>query len=304
VKPSSANQFSRCARDDKSPVKASRTQQRQRALALRPHDRHIAPVIPRRLFLFVTILLLFIDDDQPEILQGRKHRRPRPHYNPCSPFRTRPTTPRPLHIAQRECKPPRLRTSPQTTTGIAFPIHKVSAISGTKMIAVFPARQRFPARTANTLPFSAPVTRATTARQIRPIQSARECSSSRFPCSSFNACAAGTYPVSNGSSAGSTASSQLSNNPRQACVRSNSVKPARASTVAPTVVGPRSVRAVDRTLSSFSFSVFSALSANPFHVTIVCDFLSYPADSLESRSNPTRCSLCTPRSKCPSSPPC
>src|SRR5260370_16599620 len=56
-----------------------RSQQRNRAFHLRAHDCDVAPVISGSFFLFVAVLLFFIDNDQPEILERRKNRRPRSH---------------------------------------------------------------------------------------------------------------------------------------------------------------------------------------------------------------------------------
>ena len=41
------------------------------------HDRHVAPVVARRLLLLERRIVLFVDDDQPEFVERRKHGRAR-----------------------------------------------------------------------------------------------------------------------------------------------------------------------------------------------------------------------------------
>src|SRR5260370_18455166 len=78
-----------------------RSQQRNRAFHLRAHDCDVAPVISGSFFLFVTVLLFFIDNDQPKILERRKNRRPRSHHHARLAVPHAPPFSRSLHIAQR-----------------------------------------------------------------------------------------------------------------------------------------------------------------------------------------------------------
>src|SRR5258708_7768117 len=78
-----------------------RSQQRNRAFHLRAHDCDVAPVVPGSFFLFVTVLLFFIDNDQPEILERRKNRRPCSHNHARLAVPHTPPFSRPLYIAQR-----------------------------------------------------------------------------------------------------------------------------------------------------------------------------------------------------------
>src|SRR5271165_3147296 len=80
--------------------RSRRTQQRQRTFAFCSDDRHIAPVITRRLFLLVSILLLLIHNDQAKILQWRKHRRTRPHDYARLPVAHAPPLASTFHVAQ------------------------------------------------------------------------------------------------------------------------------------------------------------------------------------------------------------
>src|ERR1700721_751989 len=104
----------------------------------------------------------------------------------------------------------------------------------------------FPARNANTLPFFRfPSRHAATARQIRPTQSAREYSSSRFPAPRSTHAPPARIPCQTDLPPDPPLLPSFPTIPRQACVRSNSVKPAPASTVAPSAVARAPFRAVD-----------------------------------------------------------
>src|SRR5260370_12267292 len=78
-----------------------RSQQRNRAFHLRAHDCDVAPVISGSFLLFVTVLVFFIDNDQPEILERRKTRRPRSHNHARLTVPHTPPFSRSLHVAQR-----------------------------------------------------------------------------------------------------------------------------------------------------------------------------------------------------------
>ena len=77
------------------------TQQRQRAFHFRAHDGHIAPVIARCLFLFETVFLFFVDDDEPDIFQWCKHCRPRPDHDARLAVAYARPLARSFHVAQR-----------------------------------------------------------------------------------------------------------------------------------------------------------------------------------------------------------
>ena len=46
------------------------------------HHRHVARIVEDPIFLFVSRIMFFIDNDQPQFLEGQKERRPRPCHNP------------------------------------------------------------------------------------------------------------------------------------------------------------------------------------------------------------------------------
>ena len=79
----------------------SRAQHHHRPSHLRPHHRHIARVISRRLFLLVRRILLLIHDHQRQIRNRSEHRRARAHYHArLSALDAMPLL-RPLLIRQR-----------------------------------------------------------------------------------------------------------------------------------------------------------------------------------------------------------
>ena len=69
-----------------------RPQYHRRPCQLRPHHRHVAPVVARILLLLVARIMLFIHNYEPQLHHRRKHRRPRSHHNP----RVTPPNPVPL----------------------------------------------------------------------------------------------------------------------------------------------------------------------------------------------------------------
>jgi len=62
------------------------TQNHRGSLNLSPHHRQIPRVVPRRLPLFVTPIVLLIHDDQAEALQRGKKSRSRPDHHPRAPL--------------------------------------------------------------------------------------------------------------------------------------------------------------------------------------------------------------------------
>src|ERR1700690_4139944 len=54
---------------------------RDGALELRAIDGRVAPIVTRRFFLLVSVLLLFIDDDEPEIFERSENGGARPNHN-------------------------------------------------------------------------------------------------------------------------------------------------------------------------------------------------------------------------------
>src|SRR3984893_16972422 len=78
-----------------------RAQQRHSVFHFCPYDGDISAVVSRRLFLLITVLLLLINDDQPEPLKRRKHRSERPDHEADVAVSYSPPFPRTLHIAKR-----------------------------------------------------------------------------------------------------------------------------------------------------------------------------------------------------------
>ena len=113
-----------------------RTKQRHRAFEPRAIDGHVAPVVARRFLLLVARLLLLIDDDQAHDFRAarrppsasRRRRAPRPAAR--ATIRARARRPAARCAAPQRTAPNRARTS--------RPTQSVSAISGTRTMAVLP----------------------------------------------------------------------------------------------------------------------------------------------------------------------
>ena len=100
-------------------------------------------MVARRFFLLIAGFLLFIDDDEAEILEWRKDGRARADDDArfavadAPPFASRS----PSLSAECRTATPSKRAPNQARH--CRPTHRVSAISGTRTIAVFSARERF-----------------------------------------------------------------------------------------------------------------------------------------------------------------
>src|SRR5260370_206596 len=131
----------------------------------------------------------------------------------ASPFRTRHHSRARSTSLSAECSTATPSNRAPNHDRHCRPIHKVSAISGTSTSAVLPHASVFCTARKYTSVFPLPVTPCSSCTPNSPRANRARIPCSALSCSAFNSCAGGEYPASNGSSAGSIASSQLSTIP-------------------------------------------------------------------------------------------
>ena len=149
----------------------------------------------------------------PTSLSGAKIAERVPTTTRASPFRTRHHSRARATSLSAECSTATPSNRAPNQPRHCRPIHSVSAISGTKISAVFPRAKTSCTARKYTSVFPLPVTPNRSCTPNSPSSERSRIARSTDSWSAFNSCAGGVYPASNSSSAGSIGSSQLSSTP-------------------------------------------------------------------------------------------